>query len=163
MQPYVPFLGPTAQEERERLLEEHGITFSGMTETELSEPEEEFATLKEACENSYITRETLIEAYEENIEIAIEHVKRLLEELDGKTVITADHGEMLGEQMPPLMTQKFGHDPGIYTDELRKVPWLVIESDERREVCSEEPIEREDVDDEVIKERLEQLGYAEYT
>jgi hypothetical protein len=163
MQPNVPFLGPTAEEVRERLLTEHDVVFAGMTEIEDGrEPRQELGTLKAACEEGYITRETLWQAYEENVEIALEYVKKLLDELDGKTAVTADHGEMLGERLPPMFFRQFGHSPEVYTEELRTVPWFVPEFDSRRETRSDPPIEREQLDDDVVKERLSQLGYADY-
>jgi hypothetical protein len=163
MQPNVPFLGPTAEEIREKALDEE-IIFTGMTSLpEGVEPKREFGTLKEACEKRYITRPQFLKTYEENVQIAIENAEKLLQDLDGKTAITADHGEMLGERLPPLFFKQFGHDPYLYTPEIREVPWLVIESDTRREITSEEPIESDELDEKVIKDRLEHLGYADFT
>lgn len=118
--------------------------------------------LKEACEKGYISEDELVQAYTENVEIALEYARKLLGKVDGKTAITADHGEMLGETIPPLGFKQFSHEPYIYTDELRHVPWLVIESDDRRDIISEAPIANMRVDDDVVNDRLKQLGYVDY-
>lgn len=164
MQPNVPFLGPTAEKIRERAVENDNIIFKGMSSLpDGVEPENEFGTLKEACERGYITRAELLTTYEENVKISIENAEKLLHDLDGKTAITADHGELLGERLPPLGFRHFGHDPYLYTREIREVPWLVIESDQRREITSENPIETDDPTEDVVKERLNHLGYADFT
>jgi len=59
--------------------------------------------------------------YEDNLRIVLESVSRLMNELEGKTVITADHGEALGE------AGFFGHLFETRIPVLVEVPWLVIE------------------------------------
>lgn len=83
----------------------------------------------------------------------------LLSELDGKTVVTADHGELLGERSFPLPYREYGHPKGTYTEKLVKVPWHTYESGIRKELISEEPTSNGDVDKELIDERLQNLGY----
>lgn len=43
--------------------------------------------------------ETLLEAYRENLDLVLEHVADLVDTLDGKTVVTADHGQLLGDTL----------------------------------------------------------------
>ena len=62
----------------------------------------------------------VIEAYLENLSIVIEYVYKLVEHLDGKVVLTADHGEAFGEK------GVFFHPCGVYIKELVLVPWIVI-------------------------------------
>lgn len=64
-----------------------------------------------------IPKDEIIEAYEENLEIVLQHAEELAENLDGKTVITADHGELLGEK------GLFSHPNKFEAKKLRKVPW----------------------------------------
>jgi hypothetical protein len=165
MQPNVPFLGPTAEKLRERLFEQENITFVGMEPSELPDsysPRMVLGELKEAAEKGYISDEELKKAYEENTTIALRHAQQLLEEIEGKTGITADHGEMLGEPLPPMNFKQYSHKRHLYVDELRKVPWLVIDSENRREIYSEDPITDEMAGEDVIKDRLKQLGYLDY-
>ena len=109
-------------------------------------------------EGSY---EEFWEAYSETFEKAWKEVKELIEELDGKTVITADHGNVFGERVSPVPVKEWGHPQGIYDEKLVKVPWLIIEGDERREIVKESPKDSEDYDEEEIKNQLANLGYGE--
>jgi len=59
-------------------------------------------------------------AYRHNLIRALDSIETLLPQLSGKIVITADHGELLGEK------GRYGHDFEAQ-DKLVKVPWLVIE------------------------------------
>lgn len=101
-------------------------------------------------------KEKAIEYYEENLERVIPSVERLIDELDAKFVVTADHGELLGEY------GMWRHPHSVYLPELIEVPWLEIEKGERRELVEEEPAESEqDYDEEDIKKQLADLGYGE--
>lgn len=62
------------------------------------------------------------ELYENNLRSALEEVESLTTQLNGKTVVTADHGEALGEQ------DIFVHPAGIDIRVLREVPWLEIKN-----------------------------------
>ena len=100
--------------------------------------------------------------YEENLDRALPAVRELMEGLDGKTVITADHGNMVGERSFPIPIREWGHPRGIYTEELVTVPWLEFESGPRREIkTGEASTQSVDVDDGVVADRLQHLGYAE--
>lgn len=62
------------------------------------------------------------EAYRNNLDYVLESVEELLPELEGKTVITADHGEILNG--------KYGfvnHPKDVFLKELQEVPWLEVE------------------------------------
>jgi hypothetical protein len=104
--------------------------------------------------------EDLRTAYRENLRLVLEHVEQLLEELDGKTVITADHGELLGERIWPIPIKGYDHYPHLYADGLTQVPWFTITDGMRRETVPEQPrSENEQQDTEVLTDRLEALGY----
>jgi len=138
LQPHHPFLGPTGQR-----LEQHSSSLLAVID-----------------QNDGVTRETLREAYRENLSMVLDEVESLLPALDGRTVITADHGEMLGERHDFLPMRDYGHHPGIYNDPTVRVPWHVIEADERPRITAEPPAEREAVDSEALEQQLEQLGYT---
>lgn len=63
----------------------------------------------------------LRQAYEENLRIVLSHVASLIKHLHGRIIVTADHGELLGEK------GMYGHPQGKSFPELREVPWLEIE------------------------------------
>ncbi|MFW6195862.1 MAG: sulfatase-like hydrolase/transferase [Thermoplasmatota archaeon] len=59
-------------------------------------------------------------AYRDNLRIVLDSLNTLLPELSGRIVITADHGELLGEK------GRYGHDFEAQ-EKLVEVPWFVIE------------------------------------
>ncbi len=66
-------------------------------------------------------RKGLVRAYRANLELVMIQVARLVEHLSGRIVITADHGEQLGEG------RCYTHPGGSDSPYLRDVPWLEIE------------------------------------
>lgn len=105
------------------------------------------------------TRKKAREAYSENLHLVLQEVKTLLNVLPGRTVVTADHGEMLGDRHEYVPTRDYGHHEGIYNDVLVKVPWHVIESDSRKEIVAEPP-KKLDVNESAVNEQLRDLGYV---
>lgn len=59
-------------------------------------------------------------AYERNLKVVLEEVSTLVNGLPGKTVITSDHGELLGEG------GLYGHAKWSNHPFLRHVPWLTV-------------------------------------
>lgn len=106
-----------------------------------------------------IDKETLWNAYADNLRRALPHVEELAEYLQGKTVITSDHGNMFGERASPIPMREWGHPEGIWTDELIKVPWLEVPYDERKSIVSESGRESEVETSDKLNERLQSLGY----
>jgi hypothetical protein len=106
--------------------------------------------------------ETVWEAYNENLDVVLSEVEELLDDLSGKSVITADHGNLVGERLGPIPTRrKYGHPYGVHTEELVKVPWFVVEGETRREVRADPPTESdsEGLSKTELEDRLEALGY----
>lgn len=66
------------------------------------------------------TREAALRLYEENLRIALDSVARLIPELDGTVVVTADHGEAFGEE------GVWEHHIETYIPPLTEVPWLEV-------------------------------------
>ena len=108
-----------------------------------------------------LTDDDLRSAYRENLRLVLEHVDELLNSLDGRTVITADHGELLGERIWPIPIKGYDHYSDLYTAGLTDVPWLVVSDGTRREIVAERPVSggKERQDEDVISDRLESLGY----
>lgn len=110
--------------------------------------------------------------YEENIEYVLKHVERLVEELPGKTVVTADHGELLGEGIPLFYEilhprwslwnrNKFdyAHYTHLRLPELIEVPWVEIEDKSRREITAASRPVGIEMNEDIVEDRLEALGY----
>lgn len=145
MQPHYPFIGPTGQEH----FDLDSLAFQW----------EDAATGK-----LDISDDTIRRAYEENFEEVLSSVERLLFQLGGRTVVTADHGQIIGERTFPIPIREYGHPPGIYAEELVKVPWHVFDKGPRREIAAEEPTAGTDRPGEkegMARDRLRQLGYLE--
>jgi len=76
----------------------------------------------------------LIRGYVRDLKLVMFYVKKLIDFLPGRTVVTADHGEAFGEKFGPLgLLRIYGHPAGIRIEPLVKVPWLVIEPKEKAE------------------------------
>jgi hypothetical protein len=149
MQPHAPFIGDV------------GLDLVGEGWT-MGTTDEETAGVWEHLRNGSeeLDMETFWEAYNENLDLALAHVETLLDSVSGKTVLTADHGNLVGERLSPIPTRrKYGHPYGVHTEALVKVPWFVIESDDRREVSSDPPVQTENVSDTAVDDRLRALGY----
>lgn len=101
--------------------------------------------------------EILRRAYAETLGRVLDEVAQLIAAFDGKTVISADHGEMLGERATPVPVRFYGHVPGLYTPELVTVPWHECPTTSRRTIRAESPVDEPlDVD---VDDQLRNLGY----
>jgi len=60
--------------------------------------------------------------YEDNLRIVLRYVSKLIQELNGRTIITADHGEAFGEQ------GMWEHPIETHIPVLIEVPWLEVKS-----------------------------------
>ena len=60
-------------------------------------------------------------AYEENLRLVLDYARRLVDEVTGRVVITADHGELFGEY------GLYAHPHGVYVPELVTVPWMELQ------------------------------------
>lgn len=124
----------------------------------------------EAVRSGAVDAETMREVYAENLEHVIAELEPLVDRIEGKVVITGDHGELLGEGMPRWMKlahtrwrndwrkYDWGHYADVDVPELRDVPWLELPVESRRVTVAETP-EADDFDTESIQDRLETLGY----
>jgi hypothetical protein len=152
MQPHYPFLGPTGSE-----LNHRGH------ERDVDSPELDEPNIWEALQwnkESTITTALVWEAYEENVEIALSHTKDLLKILEGRSVITSDHGNLIGDRLHPLPVRGFGHPAGLRAPELIKVPWLSIEDGTRREIKKDPPKKVRLKNEEEVLDYLSALGYT---
>lgn len=154
MQPHFPFLG-----ERGQQITAGGVTGHIVGNNKIDTTSPSIWHLLDTGQAS-VSIDTVRDAYTENFHLVQEYTKELLDRLDGKSIITSDHGNLLGERLWPIPIQKFGHPEGIPKSELVNVPWHEPPFDERREITSEPPEETTAVADEVVEQRLEELGYV---
>lgn len=156
MQPHTPYLGERADKLRQEVVDEHGVGFRYMSVMDMEEErnvDKQIADLLSAFERGYISRDELNKVYAENLCYVFEYVEELLDNIEGKTIITSDHSESLGD-----FNGIYGHMDYALSSELREVPWLVIDGN-RRNTFAEPPIEPASVDEKIIRENLRDLGY----
>lgn len=140
VQPHLPFIGPKGRE----LFDGNPYEKSSLTTNDMS------------------YREAFRAAYAENTEYVMEYVNRLLAETAEKVVVTADHGQLLGERTYPIPIREYGHPAGIYVPELVEVPWLVRDATQRPQIVSEDPVTSEEPSpdrESEVDNQLKQLGY----
>ena len=106
-------------------------------------------------------------AYMENLRLAMPSVEELLHTLPGRSVVTADHGQLIGDRIFPVPFKEYGHPTGIYCKELVKVPWHVYENGPRKRIVAEKSPEdqyrRKDKQelDSKAEDHLRNLGYLQ--
>lgn len=75
-----------------------------------------------------INKKILYEAHKENLRWVMPYVKKLIDVLPGKIVVTSDHGDAFGEWIHPLIPiQVYFHPAKVRIPVLVKVPWLIVE------------------------------------
>lgn len=145
LQPHCPFIGQTGR----NWFQSDSLSFNWDVVRERDE----------------ITDNLLRQAYEENLQAALAEVEQFFNEVAGKTVVTADHGQLLGERLFPIPYRDYGHPSGVYVSELVDVPWLIHQNGPRREITrGGTKAESRDQDEgltDVVDDRLRHLGYTE--
>lgn len=141
--PHHPFDGPTADELLPPAEEQSNALFEQIQRDEMN-----------------IDDTKLREMYRENLKRVLPEIETLLNNLEGKTIVTADHGELLGDRTYPVPIPDYGHHTGLYVKHLVKVPWYQNTNGKRKRITAEPPRERGDEPtEETINKRLRDLGY----
>lgn len=101
--------------------------------------------------------ETIWNTYLDELRYVLDDVELLLENVDGKVAISADHGEAFGEYW------EYGHHTGSVNPYVRKVPWVeTTATDQHTHTPTTKPPVEDSVDDantESTEDQLEALGY----
>jgi hypothetical protein len=153
MQPHYPFIGSTGQKINHRGYKQD------LESEDVDQPS--LWDVLQWGKDPTITDETVREAYEENLKIAIDNVKEIIQTVEGRTVITADHGNLIGDRLRPIPVRGYGHPSGLRDSALVKVPWHIIESESRRKVTTEPPIGIQTRNKDDVTEHLAALGYVD--
>lgn len=136
MKPHAPHVGETSDTYREKF----GNVFPGM-----------FLLYR----SGVISKPILKQSYTDTINTIEPKVQNLIDNINGKSVVSSDHGENLGETYFGLT--QVGH--GNPTPECYNIPWLEMEYDERREITEKQPTNPTTVDEEALENSLRALGY----
>lgn len=138
MQPHIPFIGPEGRSLLSSDVVEqtnHGVKFWRQMRT-----------------SSQLSLD-IKRCYRENLRISLPHVQRLIDAVDGKTVVTSDHGNEFG------WFGIYGHPGGVYTPGTIVVPWFEPPYSERRSIVEGTATDGPEAQDSQIHERLAALGY----
>lgn len=107
MQPHYPFV-------------ESDFVFGGQADGDQLVDGHDKESVWHKAEKGEVSQEEAWDAYKKNLEYVTPHVKRLAEKLEGRTVVTSDHGNLVGEN------GLYGHPGELNPKVLRKVPWDVM-------------------------------------
>jgi hypothetical protein len=146
IQPHYPFIGDIGRNIQ------HG-TFVGVNEEGNQLSERDHPAVWRRLERGSIDADLVWEAYRENLELTLPHIDKLLADLNGKTIVTSDHGNAFGE------FGLYGHPGGKYVNSLVKVPWLVVEGDKRKTISADGFCEVPNIDEGDLDDKLADLGY----
>ena len=138
MQPHIPFIG--------------GEDSTYKINPNAMEDEKDQVNPWEDMKRGELTYADIKSDYYSTLEYIWERMDRLMNNVDGDVVFTADHGNDNGR------FGVWGHRRGTVSPDVRRVPWDRYECKDRNTYSPE--INREEVDTDV-KSRLRELGYHE--
>ena len=162
LQPHAPFLGPTAEGSRERT----GRTVKGLDPgreyTDIETQDIETTSYTDILRyDPELTVEDIRQAYRETLALATKYVVGLAGRLEGKTVVSSDHGELLGDRVHPLGCRRWEHPGNVRSSELCTCPWVELPATERKQTRPDPPVVGDVVAPEVVDHRLQSLGYLQ--
>lgn len=158
LQPHAPFLGGAA----DFIRQEYGLTIGGVDpgrDYTDWEPQDIDSTSYEDAIEAGVPVELIRQAYAETLHQVLDVAVGLARDLRGRTVLTADHGERLGERAWGVGAPQWEHPSGGAAVALRRVPWVVLDNGPRRETRASPPAEHT-ADQSDTKRHLRALGYA---
>lgn len=116
-------------------------------------------TVWEALEAGEVTHNEAWDAYQDNLEWGFKQSQALANDLSGWTVITSDHGNMIGDRTWPIPIKLYAHPRGLRTDQLTKMPWGLIKNGTRRDTVDDGVTKSYHEATETMKQKLAALGY----
>ncbi|TKX62986.1 hypothetical protein EXE48_04300 [Halorubrum sp. ASP1] len=143
MQPHYPFIGHQ---------DLNFTSFQGTDQIEM-DGSDRASDVWDALSLGIVDQKKCWEGYKSNLESVLDVVMPLTERLDGTTVITSDHGNLLGERPFGSPFKLYGHPNRVHHRNLRQVPWAEIDNISNSEELSEDEL----VD---MDEQLRALGYT---
>lgn len=143
MQPHTPFLGSTGARIES---EDNNFTWDNKVDG-----------------RTEVDDQTIRKAYQETLDRGLEAIETVVDDLPGKTVVTADHGQLLGDKVGPIPISDWGHPSNLYVNKLIEVPWYVLPHDSRRKITKGEsesyPTEQQEKIGKRAEQHLKNLGY----
>lgn len=161
IQPHHPFIGPFGRREINMTVGNENARRRALGDGRGSDDRADTVWL--LAERGDLDVETLVQAYNENLEVVLPEVRATVDALDGRTVVTSDHGNLVDEPSYGVLStgsRRFAHPKHATAPELVRVPWLVCEADGRRRIHEDPPQRRSEAGVGLVEERLEALGYT---
>jgi hypothetical protein len=155
IQPHYPFIGEIGQQE---LNIHSGMELSKRLATDDKTQRDQLSIWEQLYEGS-VSVDIVWKAYRENLDITLPHIKQLINKFQEYTVVTSDHGNALGERAWPIPSKLYGHPSGIRIAALTDVPWLVTNTETRKDINEENSSSASLDHQEVVSQRLADLGY----
>ncbi|WP_089789516.1 hypothetical protein [Natronobacterium haloterrestre] len=155
IQPHYPFIGEVGQQ---KLNTHSGMELSKRLATGDEAHRDQLSIWEQLYEGS-VSVDFVWEAYRENLEITLPYVERLIETFEEYTVVTSDHGNALGERAWPVPVKIYGHPPQIRIAALTDIPWLVTNTEQRKDIVAEESSSSNVGVQDNVSQRLKDLGY----
>lgn len=149
MQPHYPFIG-----RQDLNYADYDFSDVGL---DAQSDEAEITSVWDAYQLGKVDGQDVWEAYKSNLETVFREVEELVNKTDTKTVITSDHGNMLGGRSWPVPLELYGHPRDYRTKKLLHVPWVEIEGN-RKEIVTGNTSDTSI--DEDVASRLSDLGYS---
>jgi len=148
MQPHYPFIGNKSNN-----IGDHA-TFGETVENKDKE------TVWDLLASGKVDIDSVKAAYEENLKIALDDVEELVSTIEGKTVISSDHGNLFNKKTTFLPINISGHPSNFHDSELLAVPWLEL-SHECRKQTSDGSVSEQYADSDMknVENKLQDLGY----
>ncbi|RLM42564.1 hypothetical protein DVK00_16005 [Haloarcula sp. Atlit-47R] len=156
IQPHHPFIGPTGREMVDSGMQGREKAKGADVGNSADDEQKIWARLRQGD----VSEQRVWEAYRENLKLLFPHLRELLDTVDGKTVVTSDHGNLVADWLWPFPVREYGHPGELRVPELIEVPWLVFDADERISIQSDRPLESGvEHGSTEIRDRLSDLGY----
>ncbi|GAB7008105.1 hypothetical protein [Halorubrum trueperi] len=150
IQPHYPFVQDT---------DLHFTEFAGTEQWDVN-ADSRATDVWEALRAGIVDKDKVWDAYGRNLEYVLDEVDELLDTIEGRVVLSSDHGNLLGEITYPIPFREYGHPMHLAQPSLTTVPWAVNDGP-RREVIEEEVGSTSDASSGEIESHLQALGYMD--
>ena len=114
----------------------------------------------EALRAGIVNKNEVWSGYRRNLEYILNELDTLLDYVDGRVVISSDHGNLLGELTYPIPFREYGHPMHSVQPALTTVPWAVNDG-ERRDIVTGEADSTSKATSQEIQNHLKALGYVD--
>lgn len=148
MQPHYPFLN----EKRNQLPDYRTFTGHGRIVKDKRD------SIWELLERGDVNKREVFEAYRENFELVLPIALDLIKDLNGRSVLTSDHGNAFGERAFPIPLRVYGHKKGYRMRCLIRVPWIKFGGEPKQ--IESATIQQDGEPNTDLRERLRKLGYV---